>query len=49
MALFAALNGVSLKFGDGGVRAGVKRADKVITNYESKITENPSNINISII
>ena len=25
MALFAALNGVSLKFGGGGVRAGVKR------------------------
>ena len=26
MALFTALNGVSIKFGDGGVRAGVKRA-----------------------
>ena len=26
MALFAALNGVSVEFGGGGVRAGVKRA-----------------------
>ena len=33
MALFAALNGVSIKFGDGAVRTGVKRADKV---YEIK-------------
>ena len=29
MELFTALNGVSLKFGVGGVRAGAKRADKV--------------------
>ena len=30
MASFAALNGVNIRFGDGGVRAGVKRADKVL-------------------
>ena len=30
MMLFAALNGVSLRFGGDGVRADVKRADKVV-------------------
>ena len=30
MALKAALNGVRAKFGTGGIRAGVKRADKVL-------------------
>ena len=33
VALKAALNGVRAKFGTGGIRAGVKRADKVISQY----------------
>ena len=33
MALKAALNGVRAKFGTGEIRAGVKRADKVLCGF----------------